>query len=58
MAKLVFLKILDGNFDEGFIVDMQIFDEFDNHRRLINSPDRFMMTESHTGEGFHSLNGI
>jgi ribosomal protein L40E len=35
MAKLVFLKILDGNFDEGFIVDMQIFDEFDNHRRLI-----------------------
>jgi hypothetical protein len=23
-----------------------------------NSPDRFMMTESHTGEGLHSLNGI
>jgi hypothetical protein len=27
-------------------------------RDIINSPDRFMMTESHTGEGFHSLDGI
>jgi hypothetical protein len=30
----------------------------DSYYSLINSPDRFMMTESHTVEGFHSLDGI
>jgi tRNA A-37 threonylcarbamoyl transferase component Bud32 len=31
MPKLVFLKVLDSDSDRGFIVNMQIFDEHDNH---------------------------
>jgi hypothetical protein len=39
-------------------VDPQAAQAYFNRGSINNSPDRFMMTESHTGEGLHSLNGI
>jgi hypothetical protein len=46
-----FTDVAIANFDE---LQIQCFIE----SWFNNSPDRFMMTESHTGEGLHSLNGI
>jgi protein deglycase len=43
----------DDAYSNQFIELIRKFNDSNN-----NSPDRFMMTESHTGEGFHSLDGI
>jgi CHAT domain len=45
MAKLVFFQILDGNFDQGFVVTMQIFDEH-NRNLIANAKGRLPSPEN------------